>query len=286
MNDTVPEASSETRVPPRTFEALRQFIAAHPGLLPKRLSQAAQFALANPDEIALGTAASVATGAGVQPSTLIRLAHQLGYQGFSDFQSVFRDRLKTRASVYEDRLQRIEHDVAGDTYESALLNGFFRAARQSIDSLSAAIDPNDFASAVSLLARADTIFLVSKRRAFPLAAQMSYTFGTLGIRTMLVGSGIGVEDEIVRTATPRDAAIVCSFEPYTPGTVELAQTLAEADVPIVAITDSALSPLAPLATHWIEVSEQAFNGFRSLSANMALSMALSVAVAERRRLGA
>ena len=45
----------------------------------------------------------------------------------------------------------------------------------------------------------------------------------------------------------------------------------------------ALSPLAALATHWLEVSENDFAGFRSLSASMALVMALPVAVAERRR---
>ncbi|WP_029375504.1 MurR/RpiR family transcriptional regulator [Oceanicola sp. S124] len=285
MNDRGPEGKAETGVPPRSFDELRQMIAAKPGELPRRLSQAAQFALANPDDIALGTAASVATAAGVQPSTLIRLAQHFGYQGFSDFQTVFRERLKSRASVYEDRLRQIETDVAGDTYESALLNGFFRAARQSLDGVSASMDSAVFGSAVSVLAKADTIFLVSRRRAYPLAAQMAYTFGTLGIRTMMVDSAMAVDSEIVRTAGPRDAAVVCSFAPYTPATIGLAEELAEAGVPIIAITDSALSPLAPLASHWFEVAEQAFNGFRSLSASMALTMALPVAVAERRRLG-
>ena len=63
----------------------------------------------------------------------------------------------------------------------------------------------------------------------------------------------------------------------------LAQELAGRGVPIVAITDSVFSPLAATATHWIEVSEADYAGFRSLSASMALAMALPVAIAERRR---
>jgi DNA-binding MurR/RpiR family transcriptional regulator len=53
-------------------------------------------------------------------------------------------------------------------------------------------------------------------------------------------------------------------------------------VPVVAITDSAFSPLASCATEWFEVAEADFAGFRSLSATMALAMALTVSVAERR----
>jgi DNA-binding MurR/RpiR family transcriptional regulator len=44
-----------------------------------------------------------------------------------------------------------------------------------------------------------------------------------------------------------------------------------------------MSPLASLATHWLEVSEADHAGFRSLSAAMAVAGALTVAVAERRR---
>ena len=51
--------------------------------LPKRLRQVAQFAREHPDEIALGTAASVAENAGVQASTLVRFAKTLGYAGWT-----------------------------------------------------------------------------------------------------------------------------------------------------------------------------------------------------------
>jgi hypothetical protein len=95
---------SQTRVLPcmtiANFDDLRAHIVALADELPKKLAQAARYALAHPDDIALGTAASIAKAANVQPSTLVRLAQQLGFRGFSDFQSVFRSRLKVRASSY------------------------------------------------------------------------------------------------------------------------------------------------------------------------------------------
>lgn len=276
-------ASAANAAAPRDFEALRRLIAASQPGLPKRLAQAAQYALAHPDEIALGTAASIGSAAQVQPSTLVRLARHLGYEGFSDFQSVFRDRLKVRASTYEERLKRLEEGASGDSYEGALLNGFLSSARQSIDRLAETLDMAVFSRSVRVLAEAETIYLVARRRAYPLAAHMAYAFGKLKIRSIAIDSANGIDPEIVEMATPRDAAIVCSFAPYAPASVEQAQILAKHGVPLIVITDSVLSPFAAVATHWMEVSESDFAGFRSMSAGLALTTALPVAVAERRR---
>lgn len=285
MNKTAEAKASPTASPPgpRDFDALRNLIASSQQELPKRLAQAAQYALSHPDEIALGTAASIATAAEIQPSTLVRLARHFGYEGFSDFQSIFRDRLKSRASSYEERLQRIEAGTIGDSYEGALLNGFLSSARQSIDRLTETLDPVVFARSVGLLAEAETIYLVARRRAYPLAAHMAYAFGKLKIKCVTLDSANGIDQEIVQMASEKDAAIACSFAPYAPASVEQAQAFASQNVPVVAVTDSALSPLAALATQWMEVSESDFAGFRSLSAGMALTMALPVAIAERRR---
>jgi DNA-binding MurR/RpiR family transcriptional regulator len=86
-------------------------------------------------------------------------------------------------------------------------------------------------------------------------------------------------------ASAKDAAIVISFSPYAPATLDHARALAEAGVSVLAITDSAFSPLAQSAEQWFEIAEGDFAGFRSLAATMALAMTLSVAVAEARRQG-
>ena len=53
MNETIEKA-------PKDFQALRALIAQRADTLPKRLAQVATYALENPDEIAFGTAASIA----------------------------------------------------------------------------------------------------------------------------------------------------------------------------------------------------------------------------------
>ncbi|MBX4902747.1 MurR/RpiR family transcriptional regulator [Rhizobium bangladeshense] len=267
---------------PRDFESLRSTIIERKASMPKRLAQVAAFALGNPDEIAFGTTASIAAASDVQPSTLVRLAHHLGYEGFSDLQSIFRERLRDRTLSYEERLVTLEQS-SGDDEDANLLSGFIAAANQSVNRLAATVQSETFTKAVDVLAAAETIYLIAKRRSYPLTAHMTYAFSKLNIRHQIVASPNGVDPEMVQFATHRDAAIAASFSPYAADSLSQSQELADRGVPVIAITDSAFSPLAACATHWFEVAEADFAGFRSLSASMALTMALPVAIAERRR---
>ncbi|MBY5458628.1 MurR/RpiR family transcriptional regulator [Rhizobium leguminosarum] len=267
---------------PRDFESLRSTIIERKANMPKRLAQVAAFALGNPDEIAFGTTASIAAASDVQPSTLVRLAHHLGYGGFSDLQSIFRERLRDRTLSYEERLVTLEQS-SGDDEDANLLSGFIAAANQSVNRLAATVQSDTFTKAVNILASAETIYLIAKRRSYPLTAHMTYAFSKLNIRHQIVASPNGVDPEMVQFATPKDAAIAASFSPYAADSLNQSQELADRGVPVIAITDSAFSPLAACATHWFEVAEADFAGFRSLSASMALTMALPVAIAERRR---
>ncbi|MEI1250559.1 MurR/RpiR family transcriptional regulator [Rhizobium aouanii] len=267
---------------PRDFESLRSTIIERKASMPKRLAQVAAFALGNPDEIAFGTTASIAAASDVQPSTLVRLAHHLGYGGFSDLQSIFRERLRDRTLSYEERLVTLEQS-SGDDEDANLLSGFIAAASQSVNRLAATVQSDTFTKAVNILASAETIYLIAKRRSYPLTAHMTYAFSKLNIRHQIVASPNGVDPEMVQFASPKDAAIAASFSPYAADSLSQSQELADRGVPVIAITDSAFSPLAACATHWFEVAEADFAGFRSLSASMALTMALPVAIAERRR---
>ena len=78
--------------------------------------------------------------------------------------------------------------------------------------------------------------------------------------------------------------VSCHLELSADGPAELVFSVAVArGVPVVSLTDSAFSPLAECSRIWFELAEADHAGFRSLSASMALAMALTVGVAEVRR---
>jgi DNA-binding MurR/RpiR family transcriptional regulator len=270
-------------VPPPDFDTLRAAIIERKGELPKRLIQVAAYALDHPDEIAFGTAASIAQSAQVQPSTLVRFAQQFGFDGFSGLQRLFRARLRERTSSYEERLRALEQDGAALAESTNILNGFTAAAHRSIDAIAAAVEPAAFERAVTLLAKADTIYLIAKRRSYPISSYMAYAFGKLQVRCQLVGTAAGTDDDLLAMATPRDAAFAISFAPYASESAAQARAMAARGIPVVSLTDSAFSPLAECSQEWFEVVEADHAGFRSLSASMAFAMALTVSIAEKRR---
>ena len=269
--------------PPQDFDALRVAILERKGALPKRLTQVAVYALDHPDEIAFGTAASIALSANVQPSTLVRFAQHFGLHGFSELQLLFRARLRERTSSYEERLRVLEHDGPALAESTTIFNGFVDAAHRSLAAIAVAVAPEAFERAVTLLAGADTIYLIAKRRSYPISSYMAYALGKLKVRCQLVGTSAGIDDDMLAMASQRDAAFAVSFSPYASESAAQARSMAARGVPVVSLTDSAFSPLAECSREWFEVVEADHAGFRSLSASMAFAMALTVSIAEKRR---
>jgi DNA-binding MurR/RpiR family transcriptional regulator len=70
---------------PADFDALKNLLIQIKPDLPKRLQQVAAFALDHPQEMALGTASSIAARAEVQASTLVRFAQAIGFGGFRSY---------------------------------------------------------------------------------------------------------------------------------------------------------------------------------------------------------
>jgi DNA-binding MurR/RpiR family transcriptional regulator len=272
-------------IAPRDFAALKSLIIERAAEMPKRLTQVATYAVGNPDEVAFGTVASIALSADVQPSTLVRFAQALGYQGFSDLQDVFRSRLRDRVLNYDERLEQLRGHARDGSQASLLLDGFNDAAIRSLSALKEKIDSQQLEQAVEMLSEAETIYLVGLRRSFPITSYMSYAFGKLGIKNMLIDAVGGLAAEDISFATPQDRILAISFTPYASETISLAQRAAARGVPIVAITDSPFSPLAAVASLWFEIQEANFEGFRSMSATLSLAMTLTVAVAEQRKQG-
>ena len=256
---------------PRDFTALRALIVERAPDFPRRLTQVASYALENPDDIAFGTVATIAQAADVQPSTLVRFAQSLGYQGFSELQEVF-----------QSRLEQLREHTRNSGKAGLVFDGFANASEQSLATLREKLDPQQLQVAADMLAKAETIYLIGLRRSFPISSYMAYAFGKLGIRYVLVDSLGGLAAEDTSFATPRDVVLAVSFTPYASETVTLTQKLAARGVPVLAITDSPFSPLASIAQTWFEVQEANFEGFRSMAATLTLAMTLTVATAERR----
>lgn len=257
----------------------------YPGMSPQ-LQAIATYALENPQEVALHTVARLAKGARVQPSALVRFAQALGYDGFSDLQRVFRSRLVERSNHYpslrnyRERVAQFrgEHPRSGP---AGVLAQFITDGIASLEYLHGQVSPRELAGAVKLLASAQSIFVLGQRRSFPVAYYLSYALTQLELRAPLLDAVGGMLKEPARLIGPKDALLAVSFKNYTPEVIEVAQAAHSRKVPIVAITDNALSPLARVASFCFQIEEKSSRPFRMLAAPMCLAQALVVAIGEQ-----
>lgn len=273
-------ASLPLVTPPATYNELKDVIVSHASTLPKRLRQCATYVVSEPDEVALGIIADIARKAGVHASTLVRFAQVFGYSGFTSMQHVFRTRMTNRWPDYGDRLRVLEDQQKIHVLE--LLNGFADTASHSIERLREECDPAALERAVATLAGAETIYILGLRRSFAVSAYLAYAFSKLNVRSVLLGQAGGLLADQATFVAPKDALLVITFMPYTPEVIEVTSVVKANNVPVMAISDNPLSPIAHLADTLLEVHEADLGSFRSLSATMCLAMTLAVAVGEAR----
>jgi len=267
---------------PRDLKSMGALIASRRSDLPKRLIQVADFAMAHPQEVAFGTVVEIAKHAHVQPSTLVRFARALGYEGFTDMQGVFRAHARKRWPGYPERLERVRSKEEGQGDPMHLLKSFAQTSVESLEQVSDSVNPASLSQAVRILADAQIIYLLATRRSFPVTSYLAYALRRMKVRCELVDQIAGLAPEQLSQLSSQDALLVVSFAPYAQATQHLAESAHQAAIPIVAITDSPLSPLVLISRCWLEVAEADFGGFRSLAGTFALAMTLAVAVARTR----
>lgn len=273
----------ERRGPPATYEEMVREISARYEGLSKRLKQIARFALDSPNDFAIQTIATLAAQAEVQPSSLIRFAKAFGFEGFSEVQRLFQQRLLETRPSYADRLRglRSELGAAAERHPLSVVSQFAEANIAALEHLCQEVDNAKLVQAVDLLDRAEIIHVVAYRRAFPVAASFYYALSKLGRRAHLIDNAGGLGSEQRSLIGPRDAVFVTSFPTYTPEVVEIAAQAFAADVPVVAVTDRPLSPLTAHATVCFFVEEASVHAFRSLGASLCLVQALAVSLGAR-----
>ncbi|MDQ0455494.1 MurR/RpiR family transcriptional regulator [Rhizobium paknamense] len=269
----------QTDQPPDSIKAFEDRLAEVTDRLPKRLKQCADYVAANKDRIAVSTVAEMAEGAGVQPSAFMRFCQILGFSGFSEMQRLFRDSFVGGWPDYSTRLNHLRETGTGSP--AALLAEFVEAGRVSLESLLQGIDPVVLDEAVKVLSKARLIHIMGLRRSLPVASYMAYALEKMQVPAMLHAAVGKLESH--HALREGDALLAITFAPYSAETIDLVEYAENRGIPVVAMTDTVISPLRKRDTVMLTVQEVDFGAFRSLSATLCLAIALSVAVGTARQ---
>lgn len=213
----------------------------------------------------------------------MRFAQIYGYKGFKELQTIFKARLATAVPGFEARVRSLKDEL--DLHSQHGMKGFLGdlVARDiaSIQDLLSRTEELDFQRAVDLLEKAETIYIVGQLRSEPIAIFIRYVLTMLKRRTSFLDASGGLATHIAGVMRPADVLIAVSFRYYATEVVNIAEAAHANGLPIVAISDSTLSPLAKTASVLFTIPEDECSFSRSLAAPMCLAQALMVALAAR-----
>ena len=269
---------------PQNLAELRAAMVEHQERLTARTRDAARYLNDHPHDVALNTVAALATQSGIASSAFIRLAKALGFNGFSDLQRLFKAPLQQAATTsYSERIRHFngEELLEDPTDVGAILQAFSRANIVSLEHLAEGQQVEALESAITQLQRARTIFVIGMRRSFPMAAYLSYALSRVGRRAVQVTGLGGSLHEQISALHSDDVLVAVSFPPYAQETIDACQQAVAAGAPIVALTDSIISPIGQCAATMIEVNDAELLGFRSLTAAFCVAQTLAMGLAFR-----
>ena len=204
-----------------TYDELKDAISgAYPTLSPQ-LQRLARYALDKPHDLALGTVAAVAEANAVQPSSTIRFANALGFDGFSQMQQVFRSHLVERGAPYRERIKRMQPRRARPS--GGVLHQFVGEAVDELRQLEEHVDPKALAAAARAARRARRRSTCWRSGAPSRSPATSPTRSTSSSCARTCSTAwAACCDEFARGIGKGEVLLVASFRNYTPAVVETA----------------------------------------------------------------
>jgi DNA-binding MurR/RpiR family transcriptional regulator len=260
--------------PMETFDALRERIRdRYPDLSP-HLQRIARLALDQPNQLALTTIASLAETLEVQPSTLIRFAKEIGYDGFSSLQKVFRLRLIEGPPIDREQVYVAKSPTGDPVGARASLDDCVDTLIASLHRLKHDIVPEDLDAAARLCLSARHIYVAGLRRSHPIAAYFAYGLMRLERRCSLLDFASGMAGQQVANMSHDDLLVAIAFPPYSSPVLDVVRDAGVRDLKILAVTDTPKSPLAIGAASAFYVDAEGSSPFRPISGAIGLTQAI------------
>ncbi|MCW3836219.1 MurR/RpiR family transcriptional regulator [Sphingomonas canadensis] len=237
--------------------------------LPPKLAAAARYVAAHPFDAASMPMRALARQTDEQPTTYTRLARSLGYSGWEALRAELIadariDLAAAREAPFSSRplLPSGEGTLAGRMLSTDIHN-------------IAELDGRALDAAASVIERAGRVFVSGYRSCYAPAVHFHYLYRLFRNEVSIIGSAGGMLDLELGGLQAGDAVVLFGFAPYSRDGFLTAQAAISAGASLIAVVDSADSPLAQGAEVALLFNADSPGYFPSLSACTALIQALA-----------
>lgn len=239
------------------------------------LRRVAEILLADPEAVAFGTAASIATRAQTSPPTVVRLAEALGYDGFSALRDATREELSIRLATDAARART---SAPGNPIER--LRSIEHA---NIDRSLDQLDEATFAAAVDLLDGDGRTWILPSTQTFGVAHRFGDQLSIIGRRSVLLD---GTEFRIASMLTALvsgDVIVSMDIPRHEHAVVRIQRDAVERGAVPVVLTGARTTGLSTRHGVVLPFAADASGPFDSLVGLTVVATALVNALVERHR---
>ena len=238
----------------------------------------AGYILSDYDKAAFMTAGKLGNLVSVSESTVVRFAAMLGYDGYPAMQKALQELVRSKLTSIQ-RIQASNNTLFSSDVITSVL-------QQDMDKIRVAVEEVDraaFAAVVDKLIGARHIYILGVRSSSFLAGYLHFYLHLIFDNVTLVTSNSAgdILESILRIG-PGDLLMGISFPRYSQSTVKGVQFAHDRGAEVVAITDSPMSPLYPMASSALLARSDMISFVDSLVAPFSLLNALIVAAGHRK----
>ena len=233
------------------------------------LQQIAKYVLDHPNEVVTSSMRTVGAHAGAPPSTLVRFAQNLGFEGWPQFKQAVAQDMGLGPEAYGERAR----SLLGRASDKTLADEIFQVHHANLDATERH-SSSGLSKVASLLEKASAVHAAGFRACFPIAFSFVYVYRLFRNSVHLVDGQGGSLEMQQRAMVKGDALVVISFAPYSREALQVAQAAKAAGCKVVALTDSAASPLSLIADATLLFSIHSPSFFPSITSGMALTESL------------
>ena len=251
-------------------------IEAHRAVLSPSERQVAEVVLRDPETVAFGTVARVASAASTSGASVVRLANRLGYPGFSGLQAAVQSAIGQQLRPAVERIRR-EHG-------SDVVSRTLRAELDNVERTLSAVAPEAFDAAVDLLAdRRREVLVVAGDAESGVGAMFAAMLALVREDVAQVGGSDVAVARRMAGCGPATVVVAIDLRRYERWVVDCVGRAVGAGATALAVTDSPLSPLAAEAAVTFTVAAEGAGVFDSHVGTLALANALVTGTAARLR---
>ena len=237
------------------------------------------YILDNYDKAAYMTAAKLGAIVNVSESTVVRFAIELGFDGYPEFQHSLQEIVRTKLTSF----QRIEvtNNIIGD---GDVLTKVLLADSDKIRHTLEDIDRAAFNRAVDEIVNARRIYVVGVRSSSALASFLGHSLGQIfdEVKILEPTSGSEMFEQILNIGED-DVIIAISFPRYSKKIINAVDYAKHRGASVIAITDSAMSPIAQGASEVLLARSDMASFVDSLVAPLSIINAIIVAVSRAKQ---